>query len=82
MRVQGRVFVVESLSARVVGDLLTLRYADALDAGSTPGPKDWVVRAATDDRVAHPGRDGGVGARAPRWRSCCRRRRRRASRWR
>ena len=34
-------------SARVVGDLLTLRYADALDAGSTPGPKDWVVRAAT-----------------------------------
>ena len=36
------------LSARVVGDLLTLRYADPLDAGSTPGPKDWVVRAATD----------------------------------
>ena len=36
-----------SPSARVVGDLLTLRYADALDAGSTPGPKDWVVRAAT-----------------------------------
>ena len=35
-------------SARVVGDLLTLRYADALDAGSTPGPKDWVVRAATE----------------------------------
>ena len=35
------------LSARVVGDLLTLRYADPLDAGSTPGPKDWVVRAAT-----------------------------------
>ena len=34
-------------SARVVGDLLTLRYADPLDAGSTPGPKDWVVRAAT-----------------------------------
>ena len=34
-------------SARVVGNLLTLRYADALDAGSTPGPKDWVVRAAT-----------------------------------
>ena len=36
------------LSARVVGDLLTLRYPDPLDAGSTPGPKDWVVRAATD----------------------------------
>ena len=32
----------------MVGDLLTLRYADPLDAGSTPGPKDWVVRAATD----------------------------------
>ena len=37
-----------SPSARVVGDLLTLRYADPLDAGSTPGPKDWVVRVATD----------------------------------
>ena len=36
-----------SPSALVVGDLLTLRYADPLDAGSTPGPKDWVVRAAT-----------------------------------
>ena len=36
------------VSARVAGDLLTLRYADPLDAGSTPGPKDWVVRAATD----------------------------------
>ena len=35
--------------ARVVGDLLTLYYADPLDAGSTPGPKDWVVRAATAD---------------------------------
>ena len=34
-------------SAWVVGYLLTLRYGDALDAGSTPGPKDWVVRAAT-----------------------------------
>ena len=28
--------------------MLTLRYPDPLDAGSTPGPKDWVVRAATD----------------------------------
>ena len=37
-----------SPSALVVGDLLTLRYPDPLDAGSTPGPKDWVVRAATD----------------------------------
>ena len=39
--------VSASPSARVVGDLLTLRYPDPLDAGSTPGPKDWVVRAAT-----------------------------------
>ena len=34
--------------AFVTGASLTLRYADPLDAGSTPGPKDWVVRAATD----------------------------------
>ena len=31
----------------VSGAQLTLHYADPLDAGSTPGPKDWVVRAAT-----------------------------------
>ena len=31
--------------AFVTGAQLTLRYAEALDAGSTPGPKDWVVRA-------------------------------------
>ena len=34
--------------ASVSGAVMTLRYAQALDAGSTPGPKDWVVRAATD----------------------------------
>ena len=33
--------------ARVAGDVLTLRYPQALEAGSTPGPKDWVVRAST-----------------------------------
>ena len=37
----------------VSGARLTLRYARALDATSTPGPKDWVVRAAS-----------GTGARA------------------
>ena len=31
--------------AFVSGALLTLRYAEPLDPGSTPGPKDWVVRA-------------------------------------
>ena len=31
--------------AFVTGAQLTLRFAEALDAGSTPGPKDWVVRA-------------------------------------
>ncbi len=35
-------------SAWVAGDRLTLRYGDALDAGSVPGPKDWVVRAETE----------------------------------
>ena len=38
--------------AFVSGALLTLRYAHPLDTGSTPDPKDWVVRAA-----------GGLGAR-------------------
>ena len=31
--------------AFVSGARLTLRYAEPLDGGSTPGPKDWVVRA-------------------------------------
>ena len=34
-----------SAVARVDGPLLTLRYAEPPDAGSTPGPKDWVVAA-------------------------------------
>ena len=34
-------------TAWVAGDRLTLRYADALEAGPAPGPKDWVVRAET-----------------------------------
>ena len=32
----------------VSGARLTLRYRAALEAGSRPGPKDWVVRAASD----------------------------------
>ena len=35
------------VDAYVSGGRLTLRYAEALDATSTPGPKDWVVTAAT-----------------------------------
>ena len=33
--------------AFVSGGRLTLRYAQALDASSAPGPKDWVVRAVS-----------------------------------
>ena len=36
-----------SAVARVDGPLLTLRYAEPLDAGSTPAPKDWVVAASS-----------------------------------
>ena len=36
------------VDAFVSGGRLTLRYAQALDATSTPGQKDWVVTAATD----------------------------------
>ena len=35
------------VDAFVSGGRLTLRYAEGLDAASTPGPKDWVVAAAT-----------------------------------
>ena len=34
-------------SATVSGTCLTLRYAGGLDAGSTPEPRDWVVRAGS-----------------------------------
>ena len=45
------------------------RAGRGLDAGS-----EGLGGARGDgDRVAHPGRDGGVGVWAPRWRSCCRR---------
>ena len=34
-------------SASVSGSLLTLTYPESLDAGSTPGPRDWVVRGVS-----------------------------------
>ena len=39
--------VFGALALYVDGPLLTLRYAEPLDAGSTPGPKDWVVAASS-----------------------------------
>ena len=47
-----------SPSARVVGDLLTLRYADPLDAGSTPAPTTGCTSGRMASTAALRGDDG------------------------